>query len=281
MASLSKQRLGTGGFAWPKSDESRAMGQAHFLREVRRREPDVFSHLAIIAGLDSSLQFTPDPIPRAELEAWGKRWNLADNWCLATARATVETWRGPTGDLLKEPCPVGMGPFGDREAFIDALEWMLPAGVEADPLTDDEEQIPALEVAHTYWNPGHETWKQAEARMVDSFQHHLRKHRDRIQKLVEESGLERSTSRTDRHFRWLAMYQVQRLPQQARYTYATLAAIEGVELQSMEQAIKETASLIGLTLRDASRGGRPSKAKSNAPHTVKTVNPRWTRTRNT
>lgn len=281
MASLSKQRLGVGGFAWPKSDESRAMGQAHFFREVRQREPDVFSHLALIAGLDSSLRFDTDPIPRAGLEAWGKRWNLQDNWCLAIARATIETWRGSTGELLKEPHPVGIGPFVDRDTFIKALDWMFPAGVDADPLTDDEEQIPPLDAAHTYWNPGHETWKQAEARMVDSFQQHLRAHRDRIWKLAEERGLERSTSRTDRHFRWLARYQVQRLPNGERYTYATLAAIEGVEVQSMEQAVKETADLIGLTLRVASKGGRPSKAKPNAPRTVKTVNPGWSRTRHT
>lgn len=266
MTTQFKQRLGSGGFAWPDSDDSRQVGRSLFLEEVRRREPGVLANLADMAGLDERGRFEPSTVSRAALEEWGKRWNLSDRWCLDIADATVKTWQGPTGDLLHEPFPVGQGPFRDRNAVVAALDWLYPVAVEANPLDDDEERIPALDAEVMSWNPRHESWEQAETRMTAAFHRHIRAHRDQIQALAETAGLERTTSRTARHFRWLAMYQVQRLPKGERFSYRTLAKVERVEMQSIEQALKETAELIGLTLRKG-KGGRPRKA------TARTVRP--------
>jgi hypothetical protein len=57
--------------------------------------------------------------------------------------------------------------------------------------------------------------------------------------------------RTLEHFRWLALYQVERL------TYEQLAALEqgeaGLDISTISRGLRSTATLLGLTLRPAPR----------------------------
>jgi hypothetical protein len=245
------RRLGHGSYA-ADCDEARAFAQSRFLERVRHEAPDVLRSLADLAGWNDGTG-TAD-LDAEQLTEWAARWNLTDAWCLSVARATAAAWVGPTWELLREECAAEGSDWRDR------LDWTYPVAIVADPLDDETTAIPALDPAFLDWNPRLETWERAEERMVAAFLDHIRRHRERIRAATEAADMMRTDGRTPRHFSWLALYQTGRQRDGAPYSQTDLANLYAVNKQSVSEALRSTAALCGITLRQPGRAGRRANA---------------------
>ncbi len=113
------------------------------------------------------------------------------------------------------------------------------------------------------WNPRVETRREGIERILGEVKQHLEAQMD--------EHMEHRQARGDmpvpikkggaRHFAWLVRYQVQ------RWTYADLARETGHSATSIMEAIRETAALLRLPLREPDHGGRPRRRRPRA-HTV-------------
>ncbi|ELK43455.1 hypothetical protein ABE205_07355 [Brevibacillus agri] len=116
------------------------------------------------------------------------------------------------------------------------------------------------------WNPAEETWAEFNALLNQMFDNYKRAYRQRTEAFLEANGYKAEKLKKENlHYKWLAEYQV------CRKSCSELAVIyteqseenshkDSFNPDTIYKAIKDTASLVGLTLRP-DRGGRPSKTK--------------------
>ncbi|MDQ3694141.1 MAG: hypothetical protein M3464_10990 [Chloroflexota bacterium] len=102
------------------------------------------------------------------------------------------------------------------------------------------------------WNPGAETKETYLARSRAIIDRQLHNHIHSIENESLQKGLERVPTKRngDEHFRWLVRYQVLGESQTA------IARLACVERQTVQSAIRSTAGLMPLPLRDALPAGR-------------------------
>jgi hypothetical protein len=127
------------------------------------------------------------------------------------------------------------------------------------PITDENKYTLA-------WNPAEETWTEFNALLNQMFDNYKRAYRQRTEAFLETNGYKaEKIKRENIHYKWLVEYQV------CGKSCSELAIIyteqseenshkDSFNPDTIYKAIKDTASMVGLTLRP-DRGGRPSTTK--------------------
>jgi len=206
-----------------------AEGRYRFLEAVGRRVPAVLDDLAL-PGAEST----------DALRAWGERWNLSDPWCLSTALLTLQAWRDTGGKAR-----------GEWEH--PPADYVLPDGY----LPSHGETLAGLTFRHPGWEPTATFYTRPEARaaILRAFTAQLDDYLEMMEQRAREAGLVPTPeTRTPEHFDWLAAHQVQGL------SLSEVAREACRSRQAVSQAVAGAAELIELTLRPASKPGRPRKA---------------------
>jgi hypothetical protein len=156
-----------------------------------------------------------------ELERWASRWHLREPWVLYAAEEQLELRRV-----------------------------LLLAGQADPPLTWQPQGMePPLGCAWV-WHPCHETWAEFVAGVVGRLE---RYREDRLVQLAGE-GVAAPRPIPPRAFAWTVRYQVLGQP------IAAVARADRVSRNSVRAAVHDVAHLVGLQLRQPSRGGAPAKA---------------------
>jgi hypothetical protein len=145
----------------------------------------------------------------AALDAWANRWHLSDAWILDAALSTLRLW-------TTHP-----------EKLAGPLYWWDPWGAGA----------PQPTTLTLHWSPITQEWADFEEAALKE----LERYRIKVERWAREQRLKRAPEKRARrdgdaglHFEWLARWQVQGWPHLS---------------SAVEKAVKETAALIGLTLR--------------------------------
>jgi hypothetical protein len=180
---------------------------------------------------------------RTALLHWAHKWRLEDDWCLEAAAETL----------------ADLSAAGD-DAEPQALHYLGTPMIKS-PFAKSDLRF---EFSHGGWSPTLTTWEDA-AKSIDwHFREAKKAYRERIEALCRERGLQpvRGTRvRTGDHFEWVAQFQVDRA------LWTEIADDEtkrlkaqgkpGVTADAVAKAVREKARLIGLTLADVERPGRP------------------------
>ena len=180
---------------------------------------------------------------RAVLLDWAHKWRLEDDWCLEAAAETL-AYFSAAGDA----------------AELQPLHYLGTPMIER-PFTDRDLRF---EFSSRGWSPTLTSWKEAEESMDERYQDAKQAYRERIEALCRERGLQpvRGTKmRAGDHFEWVARFQV------GRELWTEIADVEtkrlkaegkpGVTGDAVAKAVREKADLLGLTLADVKRPGRP------------------------
>ena len=183
---------------------------------------------------------------RALLLHWAHKWRLEDDWCLEAAAETLAIFSA-AGDTA-EPEP---------------LHYLGTRMIEL-PFTDSELRF---EFSNRGWSPTLTSWADAEQFIDWHFGEVKKAYRERIDALCRERGLQpvRGTKvRAGDHFEWVARFQV------GRELWTEIAEGEterlkakgkpGVSADAVAKAVREKAQLLGLTLADVERPGRPKRS---------------------
>lgn len=158
----------------------------------------------------------------AALDRWARRWHLADRWLLAITRKTLDQWHH---------IPELRRFAGDGTAL-----WMHELPIQ--PLR------PFLLTV--------ETWQAFEQRATEW----IRLNREAAPRYAAEHGLEPSPEKRTKdpglHFEWLARYQCQGWTFQRIANHYERTGVDSDVLtrQAVGKATRDTAALIGLTLRE-------------------------------
>jgi transcriptional regulator with XRE-family HTH domain len=148
---------------------------------------------------------------RRKLRSWAERWHLEPDWCLDWALEQLRTWP------LKKSRIYALDPIG---ILVPPL--LLPAW------------FPQLQTRELYLR---DVQKAAE------------RYCDKVERLIKGPpakrgpGNKRHAGRADRHFYWLAAYQVCGLSQNA------IAEAEGIDQAAVNRAVHRLADSIELELR--------------------------------
>lgn len=162
----------------------------------------------------------------AALEAWAARWRLTDEWLKDDALSTLRTWHEFPQTLTYKPLHFHSTGWGGA-----VLELDMP---------------PCLP-----FEPTMETWDAFAARVEEW----TRQNRQSAQRLAKDHGLEAGPEKRGKdpalHFEWLVRYQCQGWTHERIATeYEAPSSPDGLRARStVTKALKETAKLIGLTLR--------------------------------
>ena len=163
------------------------------------------------------------------LTPWQKRWNLGESWVRTAAVQTLNDWSAEEG--------------------LKTIREVWPA---MDSLTADLSGYKEQEFIFTAipWISYQETRKAAEARLRGAFDDYLGGYLDAVEKADQARGMVRSPEKRgrrgekpDMHFEWLARFQVQ------EWSYGKIASYYQVSPRAVEDAVRETSELIGLTRR--------------------------------
>ena len=185
---------------------------------------------------------------RALLLHWAHKWRLEDDWCLEAAVKTLAILSA-AGDTA-EPQPLHYP--GTRMIEL--------------PFADSELRF---EFSNSGWSPTLTSWEVAE-KWIDWHYGQVKKaYRERIDALCRERGLQpvRGTKvRAGDHFEWVARFQV------GRELWTEIAEVEterlrtrgkpGVSADAVAKAVREKAQLLGLTLAEVERPGRPKRSST-------------------
>ncbi|MGG4498442.1 hypothetical protein [Brevibacillus reuszeri] len=127
------------------------------------------------------------------------------------------------------------------------------------PLTDEKKNMLA-------WHPTEDTWTEFNNLLNQMFENYKRAYRQRTEEYLEKHGYKADKLKREAiHYRWIAEYQILGKSYSEIANFYTEHANEdskcdGYNSDTVYRAVKDTASLIGLTLRP-DKGGRPSKVK--------------------
>jgi hypothetical protein len=185
---------------------------------------------------------------RAVLLHWAHKWRLEDDWCLEAAVETLAILSA-AGDTA-EPQPLHY--LGTR---------MIESPFAASELR--------FEFSDSGWSPTLTSWEVAEQWIDWHYREVKKAYRERIDALCREQELQpvRGTKvRAGDHFEWVARYQV------GRELWTEIAEVEtkrlkargkrGVSADAVAKAVREKAQLLGLTLAEVERPGRPKRSST-------------------
>jgi len=181
---------------------------------------------------------TPDEPLYEELAAaiasWSKLFRLRDDWVIAAALETLGGW-----------C------FGfprDQFFMISGTPNMLERRIKSRMF----DASVSIEDTWLWWE---ETRDVIRRRMRASFDRQLAERLNQIEADIKSYGFvytpPKKGKAAKQHYEWLARYQV------AGEDFSEIGRADRKTRQAVEQAVKETAALIDLTLRDPDPGGRP------------------------
>lgn len=206
-----------------------------FLRAVDHVSPDTYRSLFPTEPGDDAFRAYREKWnddSQALIAKWQRKWNLTDPWCAEVARNTL--WARLSYYINGLTAVWGVGRRADR--------YVTP------PSRVRDEQVLGLHPVEPFWDRGKETWPQVEARFLAA----IRAQRDRIEAAATEEMLA-PTHKELAHFVWLANYQV------CRHRYSAIAEDSCRDPQTIRDAVKGTARLIGLTRRAPDPPGRPPR----------------------
>lgn len=173
---------------------------------------------------------------RTALRRWANEHHLNIDWILFAARDTLGQWQfqGPP-ERLSWHYPFVIAYVGNQHKFS-----FQPRG----------------------WAPEAETRAEATARLRTEFSQYLAKYLDGVERILSDSPGWRRTpakrgSASENHFEWLVRYQV------CGWSKSTLARDHHASFDTVDDALKRTAALIGIPLRPGKRG-RPSEKNQTA-----------------
>jgi len=172
---------------------------------------------------------------------WGKKFNLIDDWLLDCALYTLSRWdRTPTGASVRDPkawSELSQVPYEEDSCFSSG---------------EDHE----LRFRNDGWYLN-ETWNCFEARVTKDFEEALAKYRIRLLELARERGYVRPPEiRNPKHFNWLARFQS--AGESPKKVASALRVTGDDPANTILQAVKKTALMIGLSLRPGHKGNRRS-----------------------
>lgn len=211
---------------------------------------------------------------RAAFRAWADRWQktyrLPDPWGRAAALLppAVEDyavnlmpadlnegrWFYDPGKSLLEPFTVRGGKVANHEGGYSIALYELHRYFEYDDGTESTDEDDTIGM----YDPRRETEDDAVARIMPGLEERLR---DVLRETREHDAIMGDTVPTrmlppKQHFEWTVRYQV------LGESFAKIANADGIrEARTVSEAVRSVAGLIGLTLREPDKGGRPRKAK--------------------
>ena len=172
------------------------------------------------------------------MRAWHQRWNLYDDWLKEESAMVIQLWTtyGPNE---------GVSLMGVFQRNLDALkaegESVEALGISPPTLVADA------------WNPTRERWFDYQKRVLEKIRKALADYGEGI---VGREGLAtwpkkraRDGRRADQHLKWLVRFQVLGEGQQAIADDPTGDGTGRVEVRTVQDAIRTTAELVGLTRR--------------------------------
>jgi hypothetical protein len=183
---------------------------------------------------------------RDAVQCWGNESRLFDEWCLDIAIETMSYWC---------TCPPSMS---------GGFSWFVGGEMIEMRLSANEVRF-AFE--HRGWNPQMGWWRDVSANIEAAFKEQMVAYRQRVIDLATQRGLVPTTRKrpghkdqedraADRHFRWLAQFQVGKWP------YPKIWNTAGVDNETVRSGVQGTADFIGLTLRPSDPAGRPPRSGS-------------------
>jgi hypothetical protein len=207
------------------------------------------------SGRISTMMIHRSPGPLHDyLQAWKRQWNLVDLWLDVLAAETLIS-HGLSYEHHIVPYPRFV--TVSSSAIIDAMKKALPR--KAEPRFSD---LPLLSGRDpdgrpkNVWNPFQQPRAEAKRQIMAAFESAV----DAMLDQIEEpwvNGEYRPTivKRHPEHFDWVVHYQV--LGKSYGGIHKSLAP--STSRQGIAKAIKDTASLIRLTLRQPNRPGAPRR----------------------
>ncbi len=168
---------------------------------------------------------------KEELNAWANSYNLNEEWIKDVALTTLWYWRFLHGP--QQP-----------------LWWMVYLHVFSAELDEIR-----LNFQHLGWDPSASSWPDAKERFIEDFIRWLGKdYKPTMTTLAKKRGFRESCPpKEPRHFEWLVHFQVN------KQDYQAIASTANRDPSAVSEGCENAAELIGLTLRPASKGGRPRK----------------------
>ena len=173
------------------------------------------------------------------MRAWHQRWHLYDDWLKEESAMVIKLWTT----------------YGPNEGF--SLMGVFQRNLDA--LKVEDESVEALGISPPTlvadaWNPTSERWFDYQKRVLEKIRKALADYRDGI---AGREGLAawlkkraRGGRRGDQHLKWLVRFQVMEHEQQAIADDPTGDGTgRRVEVRTVQDAIRTTAELVGLTRR--------------------------------
>lgn len=248
---------------WDQHEEARAAFGSWAVSRAfwtERRALTDWSRLTRLARSDARFRDLRDA-----LLAWARPYHLDhEGWLLTQAMGTLRLWCGAPlaqaerwwaldrARMLIDYVDVG---GGEPPGLVP-----LPGGVRRlVPSKKAAFRLPAWDLATPR--------EEAEAEALENAKRVITAHYDQMverHRLVPQPVPKRVETP---HYRWLVAFQVKG----DRYT--EIASDAGVRRQAVEQAVKETAQLVGLSLRRASGSGRPRTTSRPTSRTKRRITP--------
>ena len=175
---------------------------------------------------------------KRELEKWAKRHHLTDQWMLDS--------------ILRNLCM-----WANQKELAQELYWTYPGSrgggkgspVDISGLTERVDHRPPDLGPAPQCDPITET--------LDEYLARCRNHWEKHSRVLESWGFRKvKEKRTLLHFEWVVRYQIQ------NWAHRKIADFYDDKIRTESAigvAVRDTAKLIGLTLREGDKGGRPSK----------------------
>lgn len=219
------------------------------------------------AELLEGLALYPDLLQlRGALEAWGERHHLREPWELEAALLQLDLWREyPQHAYPRTPWPTEP----EQPKGPDSLRWLaLLAGGVGSPLLEHERRFT---FEHEGPDPTRRSRRADETDIRAVFEHQLRKHLDHVEELVAvAAGFDRAKEYRSlmAHLEWLVRYHVLEeewpdVSATAKRDFADGRRVSVTSQQAVESAVKKTAKLLGLALREGRGPGRPAGSRTD------------------
>ncbi|HZJ02257.1 MAG TPA: hypothetical protein VFE20_01030 [Thermoleophilia bacterium] len=179
--------------------------------------------------------------PSEALQRWAEHYHLTDPWCIDFAIYTLREGRAAYEPLKVETSvALGQNAHPDPE---HGFSFTLRAPGFGPTLPESG------------WNPAREARGEAKKRITLALGQKLDEYLDEMEQRARMRGLVASIRKQDgdRHFRWFVRYQCR------EESYSSIAKSEHADRRTVSEAVKDLAELIGLTLRPATKPGRPRR----------------------
>lgn len=181
------------------------------------------------------------------IQEWAKQHHLTESWLLEAACWNLRWWaqRSHWSEIRRWRYPAQLTYGGDR-VLIEGVG--IP---QREFRSSTRPQLPA-------YNPLGQTREDYEKRALAA----LRRYMTRIEADAEREGFRKTIRKRSggfrelHHFEWLVQYQV------LGRSFSEIARVAGVDRKSVANAVKSTATVVGLKPRPPAGAGRPRGARS-------------------